>query len=280
MGVGRLGVGRLGRFVPVVAAMLAMAVSGCALVVVDDKGNERLVDSWVDVKSNEKVVDVVNRFDYRYGGGPQFVVADKYGPGTSRYIVGGELGISNFHAETDHFFPQANVSGSSAGVTGTLFGGYHYALAHDRINMSTDWLRGEAAVTFGDMSVRTLPNFGNETLASQLQYRVDLSFGYSKQFHKNPSRPTDICLFLLGGPSFGKVEYDFANFSGSKNKLGWHVGGGIEIEVAKGWVIRSEVRYSKLGKFAIGPGIDVEHEDTSYRLGFGYRQNFGAPPPP
>jgi opacity protein-like surface antigen len=262
-----------------------MAVSGCAIIVVDEKGNERKVDSWFDIKPNERIVD------YTYGpqnlGPITFSQAglDRYGPnryaaGTQRYIVGAELGISNFRAETDHFFAPANVAGSSAGVTGTLFGGYHYAMAHDPINMSTDWLRGEASITLGDMSVRTPPNFGNETLSSQLKYRADLSFGYSKQFHKNQSRPTDICVFVLVGPSFGKVEYDFANFSGSKDKWGWHVGGGIEVEFAKNWVVRSEVRYANLGKFGIGPGIDVEHADTSFRLGVGYRQNFGAAPPP
>jgi hypothetical protein len=271
----------VGRFIPVVATLLAMAVSGCAIIVVDEKGNEREISDIDDIRPGERLKDIRPRqFTFtpfgldRYGPG-----TNTYTAGTSRYIVGAELGISNFRAETDHFFPPANVAGSSAGVTGTLFAGYHYAFAHNPTNMSTDWLRGEAAITFGDMSVRTLPNFGNETLASQLQYRVDLSLGYSKQFHKNQSRPTDICLFILGGPSFGKVEYDFANFAGSKDKWGWHIGGGIEIEFAKNWVVRSEVRYANLGKFGIGNGIDVEHEDTSFRLGFGYRQNFGAPTP-
>jgi opacity protein-like surface antigen len=276
----------VGRFVPLIAAVLAMAVSGCAIIVVDQRGNEREIDSLYDIRPGETIKDVRARtlhIDYnspllnRYG--PQFDT-NPYAAGTTRYIVGAELGISNFHAETGHFLPAANVSGSSAGVTGTLFAGNHYAIAHNPTNMVTDWLRGEVALTFGDMSVRTNPNFGNESLASHLRYRADFSLGYSRQFHKNQSRATDICLFLLGGPSLGKIEYDFAGFSGSKNQWGWHIGGGVEIQFAPNWVIRGEVRHANLGKSNIGPGIDVEHEDTSFRLGIGFRQNYGAPPPP
>jgi opacity protein-like surface antigen len=273
MGIGRLGAG---RFVPIIAAVLAMAVSGCAIIVVDEKGNEREVLGLDEIRPGERI----KAFDQTGLFGFRPPALNRYGPGTTRYIVGAELGISNFHAETDHFFAPANVSGGSAGPTATIFGGYHRAFSHDPINQTTTWGRLEGSFTLGDMSVRTAPNFGNEFLHSRLSYLADLSIGGSIQLHKNQNRPTDICLFFLGGPSFAKVNYDFANFSGSQNKWGWHVGGGLEIEFAKNWVIRSEIRYTDLGKFGIGNGIGVEHRDTSFRLGFGYRQILTPPPPP
>jgi opacity protein-like surface antigen len=274
---------RVHRFVPIVAALLAMAVSGCAVVVVDDKGKERTVDLWFgDIKPNEKIVAPADY--YPFGGGRPWDLrisdyGNKYGPGSSRYIVGGEFGISRLSGETDHFFPPANVSGSSFGATGGVFAGYHRAFSHDPINQTTTWGRLEGSFTFGDISVQTPPNFGNEILRSHARYIADFSLGASIQFHKNQVRPTDICIFILGGPSFAKVETEFANWSRTESRVGWHVGAGIEIEFAPKWVIRGGVKYTDLGKFALAPGVDVKHEDVRMTLGIGYRQSLSPPPP-
>jgi hypothetical protein len=277
MRVNRLGVR---RFVPIVAAILAMAVSGCAVIVVDDKGKERTVDLFFgNIKPNEKIVAPAD--DYPFGIPPgNLQISDygnKYGPGSSRYIVGAELGISRLSGETEHFFPPANVAGSSFGATGGVFAGYHKAISHDPINLTTTWGRFEGSLTFGDISVQTPPNFGHEILRSQVKYIADLSLGASIQFHKNQIRPTDICFFFLAGPSFAKVESEFANWSRSESRIGWHAGVGIEIQFAPNWVIRSGVKYTDLGKFDLAPGVDVKHEDVRVTLGFGYRRPLSPP---
>jgi outer membrane immunogenic protein len=117
-----------------------------------------------------------------------------------------------------------------------------------------------------------LPWFG--TLRGRLGYAVDR-----------------VLVFATGGLAYGKVESTYHNaFTsggtlnagwGSDTRMGWTLGGGVEVAFADRWTVKAEYLYIDLGTFsytavnaptpAFTWGVDVNTRAQIARVGLNYR---------
>ncbi len=96
-------------------------------------------------------------------------------------------------------------------------------------------------------------------------------------------------FYATGGAAFADIENTATGgltpyFSNSTGRVGWTVGGGVEYAVTNNWSVRGEYRYSDFGHQtnAAAPAVPVDNHVTEHavRVGFSYKFEMYAPPPP
>jgi outer membrane immunogenic protein len=82
--------------------------------------------------------------------------------------------------------------------------------------------------------------------------------------------------YITGGAAFGDIKASTGFGSQTSTKLGWTVGGGLEIALWDSWSTKLEYLYADLGKgtcsgVVCSPAIDVDFRAHIVRLGLNYR---------
>ena len=141
-------------------------------------------------------------------------------PGTLRYIISLEGGLSNLSAPLAHVFPPAGVSVDESKGTLQVSGGLHLALGRPAPNTIL-WGRLEGQVIFPEFNGTSGPNFGDERLTTTIGAISAIQPGFSVQFLRG-AFPYDICIYGVIGPAWANVKDDFAGLAiETNNKSGW-----------------------------------------------------------
>ena len=82
--------------------------------------------------------------------------------------------------------------------------------------------------------------------------------------------------YITGGAAFGDIKATTRFGSETTTKIGWTVGGGVEVALLDSWSTKVEYLYADLGKatcsgLACSPDIDVKFRTSIVRLGLNYR---------
>ncbi len=91
--------------------------------------------------------------------------------------------------------------------------------------------------------------------------------------------------YSVGAPPFFGAVGPFY-LQNSQGRVGWTVGGGVEYALTNNWSVRGEYRYSDFGhqSDALAPvaAVPVDHHvvEHAVRVGFSYKFEMYAPPPP
>jgi outer membrane immunogenic protein len=84
-------------------------------------------------------------------------------------------------------------------------------------------------------------------------------------------------------PFFGAAAPFYAQ--NSQSRVGWTVGGGVEYAITNNWSVRGEYRYTDFGHQtdalpAVAASVDHHEIEHAVRVGFSYKFEMYAPPPP
>ena len=83
--------------------------------------------------------------------------------------------------------------------------------------------------------------------------------------------------YVTGGAAFGNIKASPAGFGGvDETKVGWTVGGGVEVAIVGPWTAKVEYLYTDLGSTTCGAGscaasTDVDFRSSLVRAGINYR---------
>lgn len=189
--------------------------------------------------------------------------------------VGYEWGTSNANLFTPGGAFVSGVSNTESGVVGGAHIGYNYQISQLVFGLEGD-VNGSSYNGSG---------FGGG-LATSTREPIDgsvrgrLGFAWDR-----------VLFYGTGGVAFGDFQDNYAGPGGFDSfrhtRVGWTAGGGVEYAVTDNWSIRAEYRYTDFGRFsdpllASIPGDDVTRRETDNRVqvGFSYRFDMFAPPPP
>jgi outer membrane immunogenic protein len=174
------------------------------------------------------------------------------------------------------------ISASPQGVVGGGHIGYNY-----QINQFVLGLEGDVSGT----------NFRNNIIGpfSGTGYGVNIPIEGSVRGRIGYAWDRTL-FYATGGAAFGDIHHDYYGgtlfaaspipfYSRSKAQVGWTVGAGIEYALNNNWSVRGEYRYTQFGSQSdviFGTGAFPRHtiEEHAVRVGFSYKFDMYAPPPP
>jgi len=97
-------------------------------------------------------------------------------------------------------------------------------------------------------------------------------------------------FYATGGAAFADLENSFTGgltpyYNTSSGRVGWTVGGGVEYAITNNWSVRGEYRYSDFGHEGtvvapVAVPVDTHVTEHAVRVGFSYKFEMYAPPPP
>src|ERR1700684_4069030 len=141
--------------------------------------------------------------------------------------------------------------GSSFDVSGVLVGGtvgynYQFGQAVVGVEGDIDWAHING-------TTNTACPFGCKTTDNWLS-TVRGRIGYAAD---------RFMPFITGGGAFGDIKANTPGFSGSDDRAGWTIGGGLEFALAQNWTAKAEYLYVDLGKFNCSCGA-ATNENVSF----------------
>lgn len=82
----------------------------------------------------------------------------------------------------------------------------------------------------------------------------------------------NILLYLTGGLAYGSGRVELGNLSEAYTRIGWTIGGGIEVGLSPNWSAKAEYLYFDLQDRAYGlTGLNHGFGSSLFRLGVNYR---------
>jgi outer membrane immunogenic protein len=178
-----------------------------------------------------------------------------------------DYGAVSGNAFTNSF----NLSGAIAG--GTLGCNYQVSSVVLGVEGDISWTNKSGSGT--DILVPTTTNTTSEKWLDTVRGRV--GFAWDR-----------VLLFATGGGAFSNVSFSACNSvtglcdSGSQNRSGWTVGGGLEWAFADNWSAKFEYLHVDLGTGNLGAAPtfaarNIPVTDDLVRVGVNYRINWGGP---
>jgi outer membrane immunogenic protein len=160
----------------------------------------------------------------------------------------------------------ASASTGSFDISGGLVGGtigynYQYQQAVWGLEGDIDWSNIKGTTNSSCPLGCETKNTWLSTVRGRLGYAADRWMPY-----------------VTGGAAFGKVEANTPGLpGGSDTRVGWTVGGGVEVALAGNWTAKAEYLYVDLGQFDCGvncgavPPVNVDFRANIVRGGINYR---------
>jgi outer membrane immunogenic protein len=181
-------------------------------------------------------------------------------------------GLFGFGAETCRFGCSIPFTMSPNGFTGGLQLGFNYQTGVLVWGAETDiaWRNADATAS----SILDSTTQDTLTLTDQQDW-----FGTARgRIGMAPAGASNWLVYFTGGLAYGKVEHSVTQlcnlfcaetlvFSDSPTKVGWTVGGGVEVGIDRNWSVGAEYLYMDLGTDTLnspGNGLDIPATTVSF----------------
>jgi len=200
--------------------------------------------------------------------------------------IGGQIGYQWGPSRTQDFSLLTGALGTSQpnynadGVVGGAHIGYNY-----QINQFVVGAEGDVDGSSFSGHGTSLAGLYNFTTRIDVEGSVRARAGYAWD---------RALIYATGGAAFASIRnsYTFLTTGNaddlSTTRAGWTAGAGVEYAVTNNWSVRAEYRYTDFGAYSdaltnSSGGLAGEHKhetENSVRVGFSYKFNMYAPPPP